>query len=791
MSGIPIYDKEEVRAAADCTEILAHYGYQVKRDRCAAEWRGGTNPESVSIKGNEWYDHGAEEGGDCFDLLALLDPQYKMFPNAVRFLGDRFGCSPTRYLTPSPAKGPSRYDELIEEGFHEAARYDYTDEEGELVQQVVRLEHEKRAKQFLQCDARGRWSIKHVQPVLYNLPGLADSSWACVVEGEKDADTLITWGIPATTNAGGAKRWEDSFSDALAGKDIILLPDNDPVGIMHLNLVGKSLQGKARSIRVLVLSKAEKGDVTDWRDREGGSKEAFLNLMKQAPAWIEPRHDDIALAEAKEANQKPFRNYLPEKLQEGNRTKIVKRPRVIGELVKEAHLRFLGFPRRIGGSLFDHDLETDEIIYLDRTSGLFSWMGLKANNHVVWTRGDEFTTKEEFFAGMLAQARSYESISKVPDWPRRDDVYYSHPELPDPDPGHKHFKGLISFFKPASDEYRILLKALFTAPIFYRPGIPCPLWILDSDDGAGVGKTTVAEAVSFLYDCPPVSVSKNTMKQGFDDVIKRLVSDTGRLARVFLLDNVTGNFRSDELSSLITQGAITGRAAYGRGEVSRPNNLTYVITANSASIDNDIAVRAFFIFLRRSNVNATWKQALWDYIRRWRLYIFADIIDMLSNHEPFQAQPRTRFPEFEMQILAPYCEDESQLGRVLDAMDSVREEANKEEEIAHHIREIIVDKLIEIGVESPFKRRVFIQSAIIESWLKNQIAELPSITVQMVRNMAKNGILDGFNAKVRKYPHNGSNRRAGIMWEPCSNSENPLPSVIVSGVPNKPNVEIG
>ena len=156
MSGIPIYDKEEVRAAADCTEILAHYGYQVKKDRCAAKWRGGTNPESVSIKGNEWYDHGAEEGGDCFDLLALLDPQYKMFPNAVRFLGDRFGCSPTRYLTPSPAKGPSRYDELIEEGFHEAARYDYTDEEGELVQQVVRLEHEKRAKQFLQCDARGR-----------------------------------------------------------------------------------------------------------------------------------------------------------------------------------------------------------------------------------------------------------------------------------------------------------------------------------------------------------------------------------------------------------------------------------------------------------------------------------------------------------------------------------------------------------------------------------------------------------------------------------------------------------
>ncbi len=90
--------------------------------------------------------------------------------------------------------------------------YDYSDADGTLLFQKVRYVDSSGRKTFRQRkpDGRGGWDYKlgDVPKVLYNLPEVlaakkrGDSIF--VVEGEKDADSLIRLGAVATTMPNGA-----------------------------------------------------------------------------------------------------------------------------------------------------------------------------------------------------------------------------------------------------------------------------------------------------------------------------------------------------------------------------------------------------------------------------------------------------------------------------------------------------------------------------------------------------------------------------------------------------------
>ena len=70
--------------------------------------------------------------------------------------------------------------------------------------------------------------------------------------------------------------------------DVVLVPDNDSVGCEHVNIVGASLVGIAKRIRVLILpGLGNKGDVIDWA-RAGGTREQLDELIAKAPDWIAP-----------------------------------------------------------------------------------------------------------------------------------------------------------------------------------------------------------------------------------------------------------------------------------------------------------------------------------------------------------------------------------------------------------------------------------------------------------------------------------------------------------------------
>ncbi len=168
--------------------------------------------------------------------------------------------------------------------------YPYTDKSGNLLFQVVRYE----PKTFRQRrpDGKGGWisNLEGVRLVPFNLPEVIKAKSVIVVEGEKDAETLRAWGLTATTNAQGAGKWRREYSEHLKGKRVVVLPDNDEPGRKHAEAVARSLYGVAEIVKVVELPiyKPEGKDVTDWRDRKGGTKEQLLELIQQAPEWTPP-----------------------------------------------------------------------------------------------------------------------------------------------------------------------------------------------------------------------------------------------------------------------------------------------------------------------------------------------------------------------------------------------------------------------------------------------------------------------------------------------------------------------
>jgi len=156
------------------------------------------------------------------------------------------------------------------------AIYNYTDERGNLLYQVVR----KAGKKFLQRrpDGAGGWIWrKHPRQVLYHLPEVLEHPIIFVCEGEKDCETLRSHGFVATTNAGGAKaRWLPEFTEALRGREVIIVPDNDGPGWERAAVLAKALIGNAVRIRVHDLPQHTK-DISDWFS--AGHSEAELIAM--------------------------------------------------------------------------------------------------------------------------------------------------------------------------------------------------------------------------------------------------------------------------------------------------------------------------------------------------------------------------------------------------------------------------------------------------------------------------------------------------------------------------------
>jgi hypothetical protein len=174
------------------------------------------------------------------------------------------------------------------------ATYDYRDASGGLSFQVVRLE----PKDFRQRrpSKAGGWEWKAGdRSIVYRLPELLaadDETIVFTCEGEKDVDRLASLGLVATTAAGGAGKWSDAHSQWLAGRRVVILPDNDVAGEKDTATKLRSLRPIAERVAIVALDHLpDAGDVSDWL-ANGGSGAQLVDLAEAALAvapQTEPR----------------------------------------------------------------------------------------------------------------------------------------------------------------------------------------------------------------------------------------------------------------------------------------------------------------------------------------------------------------------------------------------------------------------------------------------------------------------------------------------------------------------
>lgn len=144
------------------------------------------------------------------------------------------------------------------------ATYDYTDEAGEPLFQVVRYAP-KDFRQRRKVNGEWEWKLGDVRRVLYRLPKVIETAKAGgtihIVEGEKDVHAIELVGAVATCNPGGAGSWKVEYSEFLRGAVVTIVADKDRPGYQHAAAVAASLEGIAR--QVFVVEAATGKDATD------------------------------------------------------------------------------------------------------------------------------------------------------------------------------------------------------------------------------------------------------------------------------------------------------------------------------------------------------------------------------------------------------------------------------------------------------------------------------------------------------------------------------------------------
>jgi hypothetical protein len=183
--------------------------------------------------------------------------------------------------------------------------YHYSDGDGNLLYDVVRYHFRKPdgswvlnektgnpKKTFKQRRPDGKggwiWNLDGIGHTLYRRQQLeiaiAEGKTVFLPEGEKDAETLIEWGIAATTNSGGAQNWRPHHAEMLRGADVVILADDDEPGQKRVETIGLSLRGLAKRIRAITSWGGPK-DVTDWKEQAGGDASKLGEIINTLPDW--------------------------------------------------------------------------------------------------------------------------------------------------------------------------------------------------------------------------------------------------------------------------------------------------------------------------------------------------------------------------------------------------------------------------------------------------------------------------------------------------------------------------
>jgi len=195
--------------------------------------------------------------------------------------------------------------------------WNYIDSNGEPVAVVLRWDTDS-GKEFRPVSKYPKgWICKAMESprCLYQLPIIESAEVVYITEGEKAADSLIELGMTATTSQGGSKAASKTDWTPLAGKEVVILPDNDNAGEQYASDVIEQLEQLSipptiKAVRLPGLP--EKGDAFDFITKFGDDQKACRAAIQESVDATENLELETVLVESRRT---PFpTEVLPEPL---------------------------------------------------------------------------------------------------------------------------------------------------------------------------------------------------------------------------------------------------------------------------------------------------------------------------------------------------------------------------------------------------------------------------------------------------------------------------------------------
>jgi len=269
---------------------------------------------SIDLKKGTYFDHEASEGGGVIDLIirenggtkatalawleqqGLRDKPDNVIDRSLRgFWVTSSGEDVRNISEPARTHGVKLKDEQAI-----VATFNYFDDTGALLYRSHRIEPGDNGanKTFRQDrpDGNGGWIGNAGETrVPYRLPELlASDGPVYLVEGEAQADRLASWGLTATS----LKNWCEEFSQAIAGRVVYILPDNDAPGAKQAGKAIKLLeQAECRVVQIALPGLPDKGDVLDWEGNADDLAALVENAGTPKPAlpfvWFEDARPNL------------------------------------------------------------------------------------------------------------------------------------------------------------------------------------------------------------------------------------------------------------------------------------------------------------------------------------------------------------------------------------------------------------------------------------------------------------------------------------------------------------------
>jgi hypothetical protein len=319
----------------------------------------------------------------------------------------------------------------------------------------------------------------------------------------------------------------------------------------------------------------------------------------------------------------------------------------VGEIRQRIFEACDNWPRRLGERLF---VPGDEgVRWLPDPTALTTWLDERFSVEFAGSAGVKLASAAEITASVYAHAQRYDTIERYPHTPPVEGAYYSPREDITPR-GGRALAEFVSLLNPESEVDRALLEAALLTPGWGGPPGERPAFVLTSRFGRGAGKTATAQAI-----CAVWGGSIDIAPRGLDwsRVIERLLSPAAAERRCVLIDNAKGRIDAAEVEGAITAPTISGRALYV-GEASRPNLLTWFITANSPALSSDLAARAVVIRIGQPKHSVPFRRLVREFLAAHHGELLGDIVERLGTASLSSQWRPDRFFEWQAGVLSRF-----------------------------------------------------------------------------------------------------------------------------------------